>query len=498
MSATQIVDLAAERRVRREAPAPSDHRIARLAGRHVLVLNWRDVRHPQAGGAEQYMHEIARRWVAAGVRVTWYAARPEGLSRREVVDGIEIVRCGGELTLYPRVLARLARTRGRFDAIVDCQNGIPFFSPLVAGDLPVLQVLHHVHQDQFATRFPAPLAALGRFLEGRAARRVYGGRTVAAVSPSTRRELRRRLGFRGPVAIVPNGSAPLPAPRRHGACGAAAPEADAVHRAAAPTVAVVSRLVPHKRVDVLLGQVAEVARAVPGLQVDIVGDGPERPRLEALVAELGLTGTVTLHGFAPDEVRDAIIGRAWVTTSTSDAEGWGCTVIEAAAHGVPCVAVDVPGIRDSVVDGRTGRLVPDVTAMGAAITEVLRELADDDRATVWESACREWAGAFTWDRSADLLAGALLADARPTRSDLATVARFRCPAGFGARALAAALRSTDQVHVAGGEVAVLLTGCDETDAAAVLARLGVTDAEFRLAEKHDLLAGPAASVGAAA
>jgi glycosyltransferase involved in cell wall biosynthesis len=494
MSATQIIDLAAERRARREAPARQDRQIARLAGRHVLVLNWRDVRHPQAGGAEQYMHEIARRWVAAGVRVTWYAARPEGLSRREVVDGIEIVRCGGELTLYPRVLARLARTRGRFDAIVDCQNGIPFFSPLVAGDLPVLQVLHHVHQDQFATRFPAPIAALGRFLEGRAARRVYGERTVAAVSPSTRRELRKRLGFRGPVAIVPNGSAPLPAPRvqRHGAFGAAAPEAG-IERAAAPTVAVVSRLVPHKRVDVLLGQVAEVARAVPGLQVDIVGDGPERPRLEALVAELGLTGTVTLHGYQPDEVRDAILARAWVTTSTSDAEGWGCTVIEAAAYGVPCVAVDVPGIRDSVVDGRTGRLVPSVTAMGAGITEVLRELADDDRAVAWETACREWAGAFTWERSADLLAGALLADARPARSDLATVARFRRPAGLDARALTEALRSTDQVHVDGDDVAVLLTGCDETDAAAVLARLGVTGAELRLAEKRDLLAGPGAA-----
>ncbi|MEJ2885878.1 glycosyltransferase [Actinomycetospora aeridis] len=476
MSATQIIDLAAERRARRESSVRHDHQIARLAGRHVLVLNWRDVRHPQAGGAEQYMHEIARRWVAAGVRVTWYAARPEGLSRREVVDGIEIVRCGGELTLYPRVLARLARTRGRFDAIVDCQNGIPFFSPLVAGDLPVLQVLHHVHQDQFATRFPAPIAAVGRFLEGRAARRVYGERTVAAVSPSTRRELRRRLGFRGPVAIVPNGSAPLPAPR--------------THRAAAPTVAVVSRLVPHKRVDVLLGQLAEVARAVPGLQVDIVGDGPERPRLEALVAELGLTGTVTLHGYVSDEVRDAIIGRAWVTTSTSDAEGWGCTVIEAAASGVPCVAVDVPGIRDSVVDGHTGRLVADVTAMGAGITEVLRELADDARAAAWETACREWAGAFTWERSADLLAGALLADARPARSDLATVARFRRPAGLDARALADALRSTDQVHVEGDEVAVLLTGCDETDAAAVIARFGVTGAELRLAEKRDLLAGP--------
>ena len=95
--------------------------------------------------------------------------------------------------------------------VVDCQNGIPFFSPLFAGtDVPVVQVIHHVHQDQFATRFPAPVAALGRFLEGPATRRVYGPRAVVAVSPSTRQELRRRLRFRGPIFVVPNGSVAVP------------------------------------------------------------------------------------------------------------------------------------------------------------------------------------------------------------------------------------------------------------------------------------------------
>jgi hypothetical protein len=81
---------------------------------------------------------------------------------------------------------------------------------------------------------------------------------------------------------------------------------------------------------------------------------------------------------------------------------------------------------------------------------------------------------------------------RSARSDLATVARLR---GVDADVVRSALRSTDQVVEDGSDdtdgVAVLLVGCDEVDAHAVLARLGVTAVELRIAERHDLLAGPA-------
>ena len=59
----------------------------RLAGSRVLVLNWRDTRHPQAGGAEQYMHEICRRWVEQGVDVTWFTANVADRPRRESLTG---------------------------------------------------------------------------------------------------------------------------------------------------------------------------------------------------------------------------------------------------------------------------------------------------------------------------------------------------------------------------------------------------------------------------
>ncbi|GAA2693728.1 MULTISPECIES: glycosyltransferase family 4 protein [Actinosynnema] len=455
---------------------------ADLFGKHVLVLNWRDVRHGLAGGAEQYMHEIGRRWVAAGAEVTWFTAREKGAAKSEVIDGMRFLRAGGTLGVYGRAALRMTRHGHRFDAVVDCQNGIPFFSPLfLPRTTPVVQLVHHVHQDQFALRFPQPLAAVGRWLEGPVARRVYGGRAHVAVSPSTRREMRGRLKLRAPVFIVPNGTARV------------FPE---VGRTAAPTIVVVGRLVPHKRVDLLLERLPEVLARFPDLVVHFVGDGPERERLRELAAPLGRA--VLFHGRQPDAVRDELLGRAWLTASASSAEGWGCSVVEAAAAGVPCVGRRVPGIRDSVVDGVTGWLVDDERDLGKAVVRALRAVTSPEDAAVVAARCRAWAARFDWDRSADLLAGVLRQEggavrsgARRARSDIAAVVEVP-----GRVPTAGLVRSTDQVVVADGVTRLLLGGCDEVGAAKVVRRLGVGEARIRLATRYDLLAGPVEVGGA--
>jgi glycosyltransferase involved in cell wall biosynthesis len=462
-----------------------------LRGSRILVLNWRDIDHPLAGGAEQYMHQIGRRWVQAGAGVTWFTARAPGQGAHAELDGMHVLRAGGPLSVYPRTAARLLRSRGHFDAVIDCQNGVPFFAPLFTGAaVPVVQVVHHVHQDQFDTRFPPPMAALGRLLEGPVARRVYGDRATAAVSPSTKTELRRRLGFRGPIFVVPNGTAPVR-------------ESAGLERAREPTIVLVSRLVPHKRVDLLLEHLATTASTIPRLRVDIVGDGPERLRLQGLAADLGLQSTVRFHGRVPDAVRDELIARAWLTTSTSAGEGWGCSIIEAAAWGVPCLALQAPGVRDSILDGDTGWLVDQPGDLGSALAAAVVHLSDPKEAAGMAAACRSWAACFSWDRSADLLAGVLVEEMRRTagrgsgqgrdrrsaRSDMAVLARFPTPDSTDVRE---ALRATDEVVHEENRTSVVLSGCDEFDGAMVLRRMGVPDGSLQLADRRLLLAGPAA------
>jgi glycosyltransferase involved in cell wall biosynthesis len=355
-----------------------------LRGLRIAVANWRDPWHPQAGGAEQYAWQMALGLTARGAAAWFLTARAPGQARRERRDGIEIVRLGGRFTVYPLVLGWLLGHRRSFDAVLDCQNGIPFFTPFVLpGRVPVLCVVHHVHTAQFAAHFPPWMARAGRVLEGPAARLAYRRHACVAVSPSTIAAMRERLRWTGDIHLIPNGA---PAPR---------PPAQSAGRAG---LVWVGRLVAHKRAELIL-PVAERLRA-SGLTIDVIGRGPAAPSLADGIASRRLEGTVRLRGFLPEEQKQAIVAGSLLHLNTSAGEGWGLCVLEAAALGVPTVAYDVEGLRDAVRDGQTGWLVRDGELIEDVAERAVKELADPARRAAVAAACREWAAAFDWDRSA--------------------------------------------------------------------------------------------------
>src|SRR6185503_13131091 len=98
--------------------------------------------------------------------------------------------------------------------------------------------------------------------------------------------------------------------------------------------------------------------------------------------------------------------------STSRGEGWGLSVIEAAALGVPTVAYDVEGLRDAVRHDVTGWLVHEGEDAADVVTRALKELADPDRRERVTASCRRWAGEFDWSRTADRMGGLLAAAVR--------------------------------------------------------------------------------------
>ncbi len=356
-----------------------------LNGRRIAVANWRDPWHPDAGGAERYAWEIALGLVVRGARVQFLTARAPGQARRDRHDGITVTRLGGRFTVYPLVLGWLLAHRRSFDAVLDCQNGIPFFTPWVLPRrVPVLCVMHHVHTAQFGVHFPRWMATAGRLLEGPVARRAYRRHACVAVSPSTVTAMRERLRWTGDIYLVPCGApAPPPAP----AAGTPAPA----------TLSWVGRLVAHKRAGLIL----PVARRLEGtgLVIDVVGRGPAADDLASKVAVSGLGGAVRLHGYLPEADKQAIVARSLLHLNTSHGEGWGLCVIEAAALGVPTVAYDVEGLRDAVRDGRTGWLVRAGETIEDVTERAVKELADPARRAAVAAACREWAAQLDWERS---------------------------------------------------------------------------------------------------
>lgn len=433
----------------------------------IVVLNWRDSSHPEAGGAELYCAHIAREFAGKGHQVRFVTSRPPGAPRSESIDGYEIIRRGGRFTVYLAVLGWLLLHRGSIDGVIDSQNGIPFFAPLaVRRTTAVVLLMHHVHQEQFALYFPAPMAAVGRWLESSAARRVYGIRAIAAVSPSTQAAVRTRLRLRGPIRLAPCGLSPVTGTVR---C-----------RSATPRIVTVGRLVPHKQVRLLIGAMQEICETVPSLELHLVGDGPERVPLEALVAAHGLDDRITFHGKVDDQQRDELIASAWLTVNTTRGEGWGLSIMEANQHGVPAVAFRVEGMRDSVLDGRTGWLVDDPVDLGAVVRAALKELSDPAESRRRESATKSWAGGFTWPNAADQLLTIMAQeqrrldrrqDRRSRQSDLAIIVdipKSAVPVGWVPR-----LRVGDLVRRDVDAVRLLLYGVDDGDVPALLARIGV-------------------------
>ncbi|HWU23982.1 MAG TPA: glycosyltransferase [Nocardioides sp.] len=401
-----------------------------LVGRRVVVVNWRDTDHSAAGGAEIYAWQYAVALRDGGARVTFLTARERGQARLLERDGIEVRRGGGLLTFFAYAAAWLLLHRWRVDAVIDMSCGIPTYAPLfVPRSRPVLLVVHHVHQQQFATHFRYPLSLVGQWMERVAMRRVYRNCRVVAVSHSTRVEMREQLDWRTPIGLLEN--------------GADIPDASLVDAAAKEPdrIAVLGRLVTHKRVDLVLQALGEVVDRPDlrgrDLRLDVIGRGPEKERLERLAGELGIADRVTFHGYVSDEVKGALLARASLHVCASDAEGWGQSVIEAAGWGVPTIARNVPGLRDSIRLGETGWLVPDgpLDVVRGRLAEQLAEaLEATDSLGVRAhrtAACQSWAEKFDWSQmrensrgwTTEILSAAPAASNRPRATRAATAER---------------------------------------------------------------------------
>ena len=351
----------------------------------LLFLTWRDSTHPDGGGSEVFVEEVARELVRRGHEVTIRCARHPGSAVSDDLDGVRIVRRGGRLTVYVRGLAWLATHGRRYDAVVDVINGLPFGSPLVRRH-GVVALVHHTHERQWKIIYPGIRGHIGWAIEHRLTPRLYRGVPHLTVSNASRADLARIGVPEQLITVVRNGVEATPVE---------------VPPSTSPRIAVLGRLVPHKQVEHAFDVVERLAPAFPQLRLDVIGDGWWRERLEAELDRRGLAGRVTLHGHVSEEVRDQLLAQASLMLLPSVKEGWGLAVMEAAVQATPTVAyLGAGGVRESVVDGETGLLVEDRDQMTEAVRTLLHDDALRDRLG---ANARRRAREFTWPRAADVV-----------------------------------------------------------------------------------------------
>jgi glycosyltransferase involved in cell wall biosynthesis len=166
-----------------------------------------------------------------------------------------------------------------------------------------------------------------------------------------------------------------------------------------PTFVYLGRLKRYKGVETAIHAAVLARRSVPGLRLLIAGQGDDRPRLERLVAGLGATDCVRFLGFVSEDVKLRLLRESTANVFPSPKEGWGITVMEAAACGTPSLASDSPGLRDSVRNGETGWLVPH--GHPAALAGRMVEFALDPAGVArLGAAARAWAERHSWEGAA--------------------------------------------------------------------------------------------------
>ncbi len=371
----------------------------------ILVINWRCMKNPLAGGAEIYLQEIFRRIVGRGHEVTQLAERFAGSLPDEYLDGIRVQRLGGGHTFNFAVWRALPAivANGAYDIVIDDLNKIPFYSPWRTSK-PVLAILMHLFRGSIFRETIPPLAAYV-WLAETAIPLAYRNCPFAVLSESSKKDT-VKVGIPAEhIAVIPPGTdfsrfAPAPRP----------PSLDPV-----PVVLHVGRLKKYKAVDHLLRAARLLLDRGRKLRVVIVGGGDDRPRLEAVAAKLNLGDAAQFTGFIYEEEKVAWYRRAAVLVENSVKEGWGLIVMEANGCGTPVVVADSPGLRDSSRDGVNGLVYPygDIPALA----EKLEKLLSDEplRAKLGRQAV-DWARQWTWDKAADdMLACIERTVARPGR-----------------------------------------------------------------------------------
>jgi glycosyltransferase involved in cell wall biosynthesis/SAM-dependent methyltransferase len=296
----------------------------------------------------------------------------------------EVINSGGTYTQYLAApIICLTRFRDA-DVIIDVENGIPFFSPLWRRR-PSICLVHHVHTDQWHLRFPGPIAAVCRTFERRVMPAIYRNWTFVAISNSTAAEL-RAIGVPGDHIRVIE-------------AGVDIPPGTPADKSAEPLFISLNRLVPHKRVDLLLDAWQQASKEIPG-RLLIVGDGPELANLRSQAQDIE---RVEFLGRVSEEVKYDLLAKAWIVLSAAHHEGWGMSIMEGATMGTPTLAVEAPGVRDAVVEGVTGVLVkaPE-NVLPAALAKAWVDLSSDPQLRErLGSAAQRRATDYSWGRAVD-------------------------------------------------------------------------------------------------
>lgn len=364
----------------------------------ILILNWRDLKDPKAGGAEVLTHEMAKRWIQEGHEVIQHNARFKGSKSAEVIDGVRIVRHGNYLTTYIYSFFFALLNGSKFDVIVEEIHGIPYFLVLLGRKNLVILALE-VAKNHWSLVYPFPINILGRLLEILYLN-LYRNYPFLTISQSTKEELIKEKIPGGNITILPMGLTVI-IPK------------NPPDKEKKITLMFLGRLAPIKGIEDAIKAVSLVAEKINDFQFWIVGSGEEfyQKKLQSAIKKMGIEKNTKFWGFVDQEKKFELLSKAHILLVPSKNEGWGLIVPEAGIVGTPSVVYNVTGLKDIVSDGVDGLVVSSNNPKGMT-EKILRLVEDKDMYNMIRKNIQKKAEKYSWEETAKVALDVLKKNAK--------------------------------------------------------------------------------------
>ena len=330
----------------------------------VLLLTWKDIRHPFAWWAEQVMYEYAQWLVKRGHQVTRFGYSFKGGKSNEIIDGIQIIRKFSPYTSYlffPHYYKH--HFAGKYDVIIDEAGGLPFLSPTFAKTIPIFLFIHHVLDTERWHAFSFPFSFFGKLFYSWILRQ-YKNIPTITVSLSSKEELVHDFGFADKKIHVIESACDIQ------------PISAVDWSAKKNIVSFLGRLMPIKRVEDAIRSFGVLVQKMPEYTLQIIGNDQDKQyvrRVKKLVWHLGLQESVNFLWYIPRDALWRHLPQSKLLLVPSQKEGFGLVVLEGNCYGVPAIGYAVPGLKESIHDRVNGVLVADGDwqAMGQTMISLL-------------------------------------------------------------------------------------------------------------------------------
>ncbi len=317
---------------------------------NILILSWRDIKNPRSGGAEVLTHEIGKRWVKLGHKVTLFSSIFPNSEKEEIVDGVKIIREGHPdarflfSSVYFLAYRFYKKNPGKFSVVVDQIHGLPFFTPWYVKEKKVVLICE-VAGDLWVKMFGPVFGLFGRLIEKIYLRFVYKNISYLTISNSTKEELIKEGVKNKDITVLPMGLT-VPSIIKK------------TEKEKDPTLIFVGRLSKSKGIEDAIEALSQVLKIYTKMKLWIVGGGDEDyiKLLKKKAKNLNVSDRITFWGYVSEEKKFELMGRAHILLAPSLKEGWGLTVPEAGFMGTPAIGYNVPGLREVIKDHKTGYL----------------------------------------------------------------------------------------------------------------------------------------------